>query len=274
VGYRPDDDGRRTYARWARADRVETRSVALPVAITVVVGLAAVAVLLDTGHLERIGLGLKIGLGFLFGVTTMLVLQPLLQKASRRLRVRDGDTVLRMDRRPPVLYLRSFAVDRTAEAQRTEESLRSYLQEMGPLVALGLVPDEGTLGAARVEVRDEDWVARVVGLMESASLVLVRLGDSSSLLWEVEESLRRVPPERLIFLLLGEEPARERQYAALSERLRHLTPARPPERAPDVSLVAFDRAFRTIVQSLPPRVDSPALRLAFDRVQAERMKAG
>lgn len=125
---------------------------------------------------------------------------------------RDADDVLTRDKRPPVLYLRSFKADKSARKQvgtaslvavlSEEEQLASVLGRLGPFVAIGRPGEKlPQLGAARKYVTDEQWQQTVGELMDRARLVVFRAGDSEGLAWEIEQAGRRLAPWRIIIIV-------------------------------------------------------------------------
>ena len=143
-----------------------------------------------------------------------------LWRKSRQYGALDATQAMARDRRPPVLYLRSFADDSNAlmgdqsfverhgailaSPVTPEQEIADILDAIGPVVAIGK-PGEPLpeLGAARLYVSDEQWQAKVRELMGSASLVVVRLGSSPGLLWEIEQALAHLPRQRLVLAVLG-----------------------------------------------------------------------
>jgi len=119
------------------------------------------------------------------------------------------------DRRPPVLYLRSFAQDvrslkgafvlqySLSSRGTFEEQLREALAPIGPLMAVG-TPGESLPppGAHRIYVHDDQWRARVERLMTSASLVIILVGKGGAGLgWEIERAFARVERSRLLLFV-------------------------------------------------------------------------
>ncbi|MGA9822277.1 MAG: hypothetical protein ACLP7A_14230 [Desulfobaccales bacterium] len=117
---------------------------------------------------------------------------------------------------PKVLYLRSFKIDASVLRQvlwsillfgkalesasgSEEEQLREALQPFGELIAIGK-PGEAlpTLGAARLYASDAEWQNVVIGLMQTARLVVVRVGSSGGLLWELQETVKVLNPTKLL----------------------------------------------------------------------------
>ena len=169
----------------------------------------------------------------------LLVLALWLLHLVRRVLRHETDTAeerLHADPRPPVLYLRSFRDDNQAllfdsgfrvfgHAMRLlsvaspEQELAWLLNGHGPVVAIGK-PGEPLpeLGAARLYVSHADWQRVVLDLMQRAALVVVRVGNSPGVAWEIEQALRTVPRQRLLLAVLGSthlppEVARPLQHA-------------------------------------------------------------
>jgi hypothetical protein len=99
-----------------------------------------------------------------------------------------------------------------------EQKICGALEWAGSPIAVGvpgeqLPPD----GAARFYLPRHDWHATVTTMMVRARLVVLILGDSDGVAWELAEALRVVRPQRLMLVV----PARgTSQYTSLQERLR------------------------------------------------------
>jgi len=186
-----------------------------------------------------IGLGsamLNPFVGFLLWIGGSWLSGVLIQR-GKRLRARGAVKVLVEDPRPPVLYLRSFRADqKTAEkvgrtlsvkgvdltiATTEEEQIATVVGRVGPLVAIGR-PDETLplLGAARMYVADDEWQARVLDIMHRAGIVLMRAGATEGFWWEVEQAVRDVPPERLLWLV----PFSNANYRTFAARANTVLP--------------------------------------------------
>ena len=143
-----------------------------------------------------------------------------LWRRSRQHDSLSADEAMALDPRPPVLYLRSFqddGVSMFAEASTparrllkalslptSEEYTATILARIGPLIAIGK-PDEPLpeLGAARLYVAHDQWQRKVTELMQRAALVVVRVGASPGVLWEIEQALSMLPRQRLVLTVLG-----------------------------------------------------------------------
>lgn len=134
-----------------------------------------------------------------------------LERAARSLRAADARDVLSDDKRPPVLYLRSFLVE-GVQSSKYEDVLREFFREIGPLVAIGK-PSEllQTAGAARIYPGD-DWHEVVLRLMREAVLVLVQIGATEGLSWEIATLVQTVDPQRVVLILRPPQPKWRRRH--------------------------------------------------------------
>jgi hypothetical protein len=160
-----------------------------------------------------------------------------LAMSGRKLQAARTAAVRSLDARPPVLYLRSFAddegvadanvVDGFIQLSTEEEQFAKVFDRIGPFTAIGN-PREGlpTLGASRFYVGDADWQVRVEELLRSAALVVLRIGGSEGLLWELQHAVAAVTPRRLLLLI----PGQRRHYDAI----RRVCDAFLPRPLPDL----------------------------------------
>lgn len=141
-----------------------------------------------------------------------------------------GRQTIEQDKRPPVLYLRSFKDDPTAAIvpmvgvlgraavllgmETEEEQLAEVMNEIGPFLAIGK-PGEPLpeAGAVRIYVGDDEWQHRVKELMSQARLVVLRAGETANLWWEVKTAAETAGPQKLLFLL----PFKKKQYEVFRE---------------------------------------------------------
>lgn len=174
-----------------------------------------------------------------------------LWRRSRRHVAESAEAAMARDPRPPVLYLRSFKDDGDAnlgmassawsrrvvnavQLSSVEEELAAVLHGIGPVVAIGR-PGEPLpeLGAARLYVSHDAWQQAVGNLMRQAGLVVVRVGASPGVLWEVDQALTHVPRDRLVLAMIGNVPPVpeivDRLSAALGAPLSQALPDAWPE---------------------------------------------
>jgi hypothetical protein len=161
-------------------------------------------------------------------------------KSGAQHSARPANELLSRDPRPPVIYLRSFQDDPVAAqgialphqslgflqfTNSEEQQLASVASEIGPFIAVGK-PGEPLpqIGAARMYLKNAEWQPRVLQLMQSARLVLLRAGRTEGLWWEVATAVKTVKPERLVFLL----PYNAAQYEVFRQRAESFLPCRLP----------------------------------------------
>ncbi len=108
-----------------------------------------------------------------------------------------------------ILFLRSFISDHEETVNpfsvysfrgSDEEILVQHLKEHAPIIAF----DEPTikfppLGAFRIQ-SNLDWQNTFIKLVEKCKLIIIRVGQSESLFWELEMVLKK-SPEKVIFFL-------------------------------------------------------------------------
>lgn len=145
---------------------------------------------------------------------------------ARMMGTAAADELMKVDPRPPVLYLRPFRADDKEGAPRwlhletQEEKLASVFMNIGPFVALGKPQEKfPTLGAARTYVED-DWETAVINVMARARLVVVRAGNGRALNDEVERATRAVQPQQMLIIV----PSGRKNYEAFCANVRHCFP--------------------------------------------------
>lgn len=127
----------------------------------------------------------------------------LLREASRRVWRRDAETAMQLDKRPPILLLRSFHDDQVAlptkrhgvldwivtfseKARSLDTLLIDEFSEAGPIIAVDRPDDKRPpYGAARLYLPEDDWKSEVLNIIEAASLVIIVVDDTDSLKWEI-----------------------------------------------------------------------------------------
>jgi hypothetical protein len=113
------------------------------------------------------------------------------------------DESINNDKRPPVLFLRSF--DKDGEAPLTiydavsenskklityEDIAIGYATMIGPVIAIAspYIAVKDVLGAAKGHF--DDWQSTILSYMETASLIIMRPYDSEGVLWEFEQVIK------------------------------------------------------------------------------------
>lgn len=170
-------------------------------------------------------------------IGAFVVLLRVLNSLQPALRPESADRLLAEDQRSHVLYLRSFVQDiETASYPDTrgvmtgEQSIARVLSIIGPVVAVQppwiQVP---TPGAAKGRV--EAWQDKVPALMVKARLVVIRLGATPGVLWELEKARELLCPVQLLLLVPPDPWVYDRVRAAgIFPDLPALPPLRPRQR--------------------------------------------
>ena len=155
--------------------------------------------------------------GELLGPFLLGVLGGLCSVGAKRLSARRDLANKADDVRAPVVYLRSFQLDkrfarrqmgmvRVVSVCTEEEQLAKALREIGPVVAIGK-PGERLprLGAQRIYVEDADWQEQIRFWFARAALVLIQVPSepTQGVTWEIDQSLNVVALDRLVFLVSG-----------------------------------------------------------------------
>ena len=157
----------------------------------------------------------------------------LIVRARRYFQV-SADSLLAVDKRPPILFLRSFADDERQHygtSQRAlldfslETRLANHFHRFGPFIAIGspkeTVPQPG---AARVLLSDDEWQSRVLGWMKDANLIIMYCGTTQWVNWELRRVVESGRTTSLI-LMFPESKAwrssrRKRDIEARVEQIR------------------------------------------------------
>jgi len=128
-----------------------------------------------------------------------------------------------------------------------EQAFKDAFESLGEFIAFGKPRERlRPLGALRVYL-DANWKQEVTNYMTQARLVIVRPGKSESMRWEVEQVLRTVPPERILFYLRfrGWKKKREAAYAEFRSQVQKLCPAKLPEQLGKSPYLIFDTSWNS-----------------------------
>jgi hypothetical protein len=155
-------------------------------------------------------------------------------KVGAGLRQPNALELLKIDRRAPILYLRSFDDDSVTDLtesvipfgpqQTIEMRLSQVFEELGPFVSIGR-PGERLpeIGANRFYVSDDDWQKAVLYFLQSSAAVVILVGRSTGVTWEIQTALNRVPRRKILFVfpyLLPKAERTRRRTIRESIRLR------------------------------------------------------
>lgn len=160
--------------------------------------------------------------------------------------------VLKQDR-PAIVYLRSFddeqsILKRYRRAWPTEEEqVTAAFEPYGPLIAIHNPATElPAPGAARLSASNDTWKDEVRKRVDEAAFVIVRLGDSPGVLWELNLVIRRLPPSRVLLLSALTANAHTRASAILEEEFG----IRLPRHTKQLSAITFDSDWRPTIRLL------------------------
>lgn len=160
----------------------------------------------EKAKLELIGSHLGVFLAILFYVLA-LYFYSIYHRCKKR---KKGTYLYEEIKEPFVLYLRSFIDDKTTrkrisalhDARSEEEIVVEVLSDIAPVYAIGDPRDNAMpLGASRVYVEDANWKTVVADMAERAAVVVLRLGKTDSFWWEVDMVLKKVPVEKILFVI-------------------------------------------------------------------------
>jgi hypothetical protein len=135
----------------------------------------------------------------------------LLVRARRYFQV-DADSLLAVDRRPPILFLRSFDDDEKQTFKTfkkkalldfsLETRLSNHFSRFGPFIAIGspkeTVPQPG---AARVLLSNDEWQPRVVHWMKDSQVIIMYSGKTHWVNWELRQVIENTCATRLILMI-------------------------------------------------------------------------
>ena len=177
-----------------------------------------------------------VGVAFAIGGLIVAVIGGILFRIARALGRADTRKLLAVDRRPPVLYLRSFGDDSVplatiASARRPffelfsfrgrdpfEEAVAWEFATYGPVVAVGRPGHSlASLGAAREHLSDDTWQDQVAQRMHDARAVVVATGETPGLRWEVSQVVAGGHLGKAVFVfppLDGEALARRWEFTS------------------------------------------------------------
>ena len=118
----------------------------------------------------------------------------------KAIRTKSAPRLLSEDRRPPILYLRTFDDDNRIKLKKYRKNLASYVDRtilfeefvvgffsrFGPVIAIGR-PGEflPPVGAAREYVGDDQWQERVKELIRQSRAILIVPGRTAGIRWEL-----------------------------------------------------------------------------------------
>jgi hypothetical protein len=156
----------------------------------------------------------------------LIIVLNLRDRTARFEQVFRNSAILTEDQRRPIMFLRSFQADgERAPTGYTEEILSRHLGCYGPVVAIAR-PGEAVpmAGAVHLQVGDKVWQSFVLELAAASRLVVLRVGKTPGLMWELRALREPAYMERLVLYLgdaglnmLGRDPKRFDAWVATQE---------------------------------------------------------
>lgn len=232
-----------------------------------------------------------------FGVSSIPVLVAVTSVGAIALRVGlkllnpTAQELLNADKRSLIVFLRSFGDDNLpfqsgrdgpsdliaritmsgATNTTLEEVLATTLSPIGPVVAVNrpgckLAP----LGAARQELPDDLWKEHVADWIDRAHLIVLMVGRTGGLLWEVETVFRQRAFSRLLLVfppVISDQEHSERWKAMLS-LLKSLVEEVPEVLPRDTAFVRFSENGQLIPVAAKVE-DAREMRAALAQVMPE-----
>jgi hypothetical protein len=183
---------------------------------------------IDAKKIKRVNAPRGAVLGVLGGIISGIALDPLallsmtvklpigllgcflLIRARRYFQV-SADSLLSVDKRKPILFLRSFEDDEQVTLRSSgkaildfslETRLSNHFTDFGPFIAIGS-PTEPVpqIGAARIILSDSEWQPRVMEWMSEASVIVMYSGKSQCVTWELAKLVNTERVGKLILMI-------------------------------------------------------------------------
>lgn len=169
---------------------------------------------------------------YVISVTMFAISLFLWRRAKRIIAQQRAKLDLKKDK--IVLYLRSFAQD--ARLKKTyanyilypglpfqlntqEENLARVVKKHGTLTAIG-IPKESLplLGASRLYFKDSEWKDFVLEAIQCSTLIIMRAGETTGFLWELEQVMSLQNKSKVLILM----PGRKESYDVLASHINRI----------------------------------------------------
>lgn len=159
-----------------------------------------------------------------------------------------------------------------------EECLVQDLKPIAPVVALVREGDLASLGAAKFIATDADWKDRALQLAREARLVVMLVGDTPAMRWELSQipavcgwhsfMLLIPPPKSLAKTVSGKPVPQQRSLESVWANLRSVCP-QLPELPPHTALVSFDENGRPFASTVPKPTIGEWRRVVAERIEVQ-----
>jgi hypothetical protein len=158
-------------------------------------------------------------------------------------------------------------LDRSGDLRIEQAKIADAMSSMGPYIAIarpGEAPAWTDTGAMRVEAEQNEWQQVVSELIEVSAGILIELGHSIGLSWEIDEVIKRDRPTKVLLIL----PKTKDSYDLFRNSLGHKFPKGLPAKGPPSQFIVFDDDWAATV--LPHRLsetDSSPLAFYLRRIK-------
>lgn len=126
-----------------------------------------------------------------------------------------------------------------------EQTFQQALEPLGEFIAFGKPKERlRPVGVSRIYAGD-NWKQEIMSYITQARLVIVRPGKGDSIEWEIDQVLRKVPPERILFYLgfRGRKQKREEAYNKFRDLAHNACPTKLPELPQGFPYLIFDSSW-------------------------------
>lgn len=117
--------------------------------------------------------------------------------------------------------------------------MAEIFNEIGPYLAIARPGESAAwsdVGSAKIKVADDHWQARVLEVLETASIVIIEAGVSEWLIWELEQVVAKAAPRKVLLIL----PNYEEDYGRFCRLTRSVLPVPLPTQKPETRFMMFD----------------------------------
>lgn len=215
-------------ARWDNVQRIDMRR-------GVMFGLAGMALVL-AAQLAPVSTDSRYASTVFRGIEQATMFGFFLLIRARRYFQVSADSLLAVDKRSPILFLRSFADDEEQQYGSShralldfslETRLANHFHRFGPFIAIGSPSDSVPQpGAARVHISDDQWQSRVIDWMKASHAIVMYCGITQWVNWELRQVIESGRSTSLILMfpeVKGWRPSRRREdIASRTEQIRQV----------------------------------------------------
>lgn len=124
----------------------------------------------------------------------------------------DAKSIISENKEKPILFLRPFKSDSDpfllfslnaiAYIKTDEQLIASHMSKKGPCIAIGNPDDkDGVLGFSRIYVPNNKWKTQFHEYLQESSYVILSLGSTNGVLWELNQVLKKISPEKIIIYI-------------------------------------------------------------------------